>query len=124
LTRLGIYKESNLKNQVIDYLQILENGGYCYYERINSGELLVLNKDGTKRLVKLARDGTSDAMCVIYGRIIFIELKSYSGKQTQNQKEFQKKVESVGGIYWLINDFDNFLNKINEVLYGRNRTTI
>ena len=116
MTRLGTGKESDLKNTILDYLQILENKGVCVYERINSGELLVLNKDGTKRLVKLARKGCADILCIIYGRAIFIETKSKTGHQTKEQKEFQQKAESVSAIYWLIDDFDDFKNRIDKLI--------
>jgi hypothetical protein len=116
MTRFSDGKESDLKSQIIDYLQILENMGVCLYERINAGELVVLNKDGTKRLVKLARKGCADVLCIIYGRAIFIETKSKTGKQSDDQKEFQVKAESVSAIYWLIYDFDDFKNRIDKII--------
>jgi hypothetical protein len=116
MTHFDVQKESDLKSSIANYLQILENQGSLWYERLNSGELLVLNKDGSKRMVNLCRKGTADFITIVRSHVIFIETKSKTGKQSPEQKEFQSKVESVGALYWLVDDFDKFLTKISVVL--------
>jgi len=115
MTRLDTPKESDLKSTIYQYLTVCESMGKLWFERLNSGELLVLNKDQSKRLVKLCREGTSDFIVVAFGRPIFIECKKIGGKQSESQKEFQQKVESVGAIYWLVDNFEQFLNLMQEV---------
>lgn len=116
MTRLGSGKESDLKSSILDFLQIYENQNKLYSDRLNSGKLLVLNKDGSQRLVKLCKEGSADIYFIIYGRVIFIETKRAKGKQRESQKVFQNKVESVSATYWLVDNFDDFLNKFKKVV--------
>ena len=116
MTHFDVQKESDLKSSISNYLQILENQGKLFYERLNSGELLVLNKDKSVRKVKLCRKGTSDFIVVVYGRVIFIETKRKGKTQSDEQKEFQTKVECVSAQYWLVDDFDKFLKLIDKVV--------
>jgi hypothetical protein len=116
LTRLGSGKESDLKSSILDFLQIYENKGLIYSDRLNSGKLLVLNKDGSQRLVNLCKEGTADIFFIAYGRVIFVETKCKNGKQRESQKEFQSKVESVGALYWLVDNFQAFLDLFQEVV--------
>jgi hypothetical protein len=114
MTRLSKPREANLKSQILEYIQILENQGKVYGDRLNSGEILALNKDGSQRLIKLCREGTADIFFIIYGRIIFTETKRKGEKQKPQQKIFQEKVESVGAIYWLVDDFEQFLKLLSD----------
>ena len=57
------------------------------------------------------RAGVSDLVllypCTDYP-FMCLELKTPKGTQEDSQKEFQKSVESVGGLYVLIRTFDEF----------------
>lgn len=46
------------------------------------------------------RNGISD-LCVLLpkGRVLWLEIKTESGKQSKDQIEFQKDIESMGGEY-------------------------
>lgn len=50
---------------------------------------------------------------------VFIEMKFGKNTQSESQKEFQKKVESVGYRYELIYDFDSFVKLIEDYLCKR-----
>lgn len=116
MTRLNKPKESDLKSTISDYLQILENQGLLYWDRINSGEILALNKDGSQRLIKLARPGTADLFFIVFGRITFLECKRKGEKQKPEQKIFQDKIENAGAFYWLIDNFEYFKQQIDKIL--------
>jgi len=45
-----------------------------------------------------------------------IEMKSDKGKQTENQKEYQKLIESTGGKYVICRCFDEFEREIEQHL--------
>jgi len=45
---------------------------------------------------------------------LFIEMKSAKGKQSAEQKEFQKQVEAQGYEYFLCRDLESFIAKIKE----------
>lgn len=60
--------------------------------------------------------GRSDFIVVRNGKIYFIELKSTIGKQSQAQRRYQKKVESVGSKYFIIRDHQSCIKVIQEIL--------
>lgn len=47
-----------------------------------------------------------------------IENKTKTGKQSDEQKEFQEAVEKNGGLYVIIRSFDEFTKVIDEYLNG------
>jgi hypothetical protein len=96
-------------------LQILENQGKLYCDRLNSGALMGSNENESIWRVNLCKAGTADIFFIVYGRIIFVETKRAKGKQRETQKLFQNKVESVGALYWLVKSFDEFLEKFNTI---------
>lgn len=61
-----------------------------------------------KRIKGQGTNGTSDLKAVIGGRMVAIEIKYGKDKQSQAQKEYQSKIESSGGIYLIVKDFEDF----------------
>jgi Holliday junction resolvase-like predicted endonuclease len=68
---------------VRDYLRI--KGWFCFH---------VLQGLGAYR-------GISDLIAVKDGRVLFVELKTARGRQSEHQKEFQTDLEAAGGEYLL-----------------------
>jgi len=67
------------------------------------------------RLDVYAEHGPSGVLLnskMIFG--LFIEMKSAKGKQSAEQKEFQKAVEAQGYEYFLCRDLESFIAKIKE----------
>lgn len=60
--------------------------------------------------------GVSDLIVALPNHIMFIEMKSKTGRQSLEQKQFQQKVESLGFEYYLIRSFDDFHNLIESKL--------
>ena len=112
-------KEADLKRAVNDYLQILMNQGKLYYDQLNSGEIVALFGKSRRR-IKLSREGTADfyvlqttelwdgvhATRIPACRVIFLELKSESGRQSPEQGAFRILVEMQGAEYCLIRSID------------------
>jgi hypothetical protein len=46
----------------------------------------------------------------VEGQFIGIEVKAPKGKQSENQKEFQRQLEAVGGRYILAYSVDDVMN--------------
>ncbi len=46
----------------------------------------------------------------------FFELKTHKGKQSPQQKEFQKQVEAQGYEYVIIKDIESFIKKVKEYI--------
>ena len=66
--------------------------------------------------------GSADISATVSGRSIKIEVKVGRDKQSEAQKEYQRKVEAAGGIYIIATDFASFLEWydkfIEEVRHG------
>ena len=48
-----------------------------------------------------------------------IEIKFGSDRQSKAQKEYQKFIESSGGIYLVVKTFEDFYNWFNCEVYGK-----
>lgn len=58
--------------------------------------------------------GSSDVHALVKNKsgetiTIKIEVKIGKDRQSLAQKEYQKSIESVGGLYWIVKDFNMFL---------------
>ncbi len=112
-------KEGDLQRCVSDYLTYLMNQGKLYFDRLNSGEVIVVAGQSRRR-VKLCREGTADFMVIQrqeykWGatvRTIFLELKGDKGKQRPEQGAFQKLIEAQGAEYHIVRD----IQQLEEIL--------
>lgn len=78
----------------------------------NEGLLLQHDKDGAKRKAMGMRAGFPDFILLLPNRehpYLAIELKSEKGRQSEHQKEYQRAVESVGGLYVIVRRVDDFV---------------
>ncbi len=76
--------ESDIRRQVRDYLRIR---GWFVFHILQGGV-------GVYR-------GITDLIAVKGGRVIFLELKTKTGRQSQHQVKFQADIEAHGGEYVL-----------------------
>ncbi len=120
-------KEADLQRAVSDYLQYKMNAGDLYFDRLNSGSVLVKRGVKTYR-VELCREGTADFMVVRKDiipaypthiaveapQVIFLELKGEKGKQLPEQGAFQKLVEAQGASYFIIRSIEELEEVLDE----------
>ena len=66
------------------------------------------------RLVRFGLVGSSDILGVMApaGRILAIEVKSPTGRQTESQHNFQRMVESMGGLYILARSVEDVIRRL------------
>lgn len=70
------------------------------------------------------RNGTADISATLpiqvngrtVGLSLKIEVKYGKDRQSQVQKDYQKEIESAGGIYMIARNFDDFLEDLNKLL--------
>ena len=115
--------EGQLKRAVEDYLTIKQNQGKLMFRRLNSGGAYLPNGKGGFYKIQLCEKGTADYEVQYWGHQIFegrhyilpftafLELKSPTGKQSKEQKEFQKLVESFGCEYLIVRDVETLIEK-------------
>lgn len=64
-------------------------------------------------------NGTSDISATIKGRSVKVEVKIGKDKQSDQQQEYQKQIESAGGIYYLAQDFESFYIFFNQTFINK-----
>mgnify|MGYP001446516152 CR=1 FL=1 len=85
--------ETDIRRQVTDYLQLRQY--FCFY---------VLQGLG-------AYKGIPDLIAVKNGRVLFIELKTPRGRQSDYQRKFQADLEAHGGEYILCRGIDDLIER-------------
>lgn len=96
------FRNRNLKNDNLIFA--IPNGGSR-----NQLEAMKLKKTGT-----LA--GVSDLIIMIPNKIIFLELKTEKGIQSDSQKLFQNKVNALGFEYCLIRNLKDYEELMQTLL--------
>ncbi len=122
-----IRSASNLETLIKDYLKyvgfqcskITTSGRFIKGEK-KIGMTSVFGKTQSqqgKYIPGGSTKGVSDLLSVIYGISLSIEIKySRSDRQRDTQKKYQIAVESAGGFYIIVTDFDNFIEQFEAFL--------
>ena len=97
--------EAQLKRQIEDYLDILQNQCKIVWLRLNAGDNFRPGKEGKLYRVKGCPKGTSDLCIIKDGKAIFVELKSYKGKVTPEQYSFAERVQACGAQWYVVKLF-------------------
>lgn len=74
------------------------------------------SKDAKEQMRKIATglfSGVSDLIVIHFGKILFIEIKTEVGKQSDKQKDFENIVLSHNFQYYLIRSLDEFKKMIS-----------
>lgn len=100
--------EKHIQRYVLDRLQLLENQGKAYFFRANSFAGRLVRYNGTQGHIHNAKPGCPDVIALINGRFVGIELKSFAGRQSKEQKQAQERIEALGGIYRIIRMPEDF----------------
>jgi hypothetical protein len=82
-----------------------------FHYRQNSGAFMGEYK-GKQRFFCFGSKGAPDIVAVIGGKYIGIECKIGKNKQSEHQKEFERKLKIAGGEYWLIYTIDELILKL------------
>lgn len=92
-------KESEVQRQILDYLALER----IFHYRNNSGAFV----DSDKHFYRFGTLGSPGIICVIDGQFVGIEVKAPKGKQSDHQKEFQRRLEEVGGRYFIAHSLED-----------------
>ena len=85
--------ETDIRRQVRDYLRI--RGWFVFHILQGLGCYL----------------GVTDLIAVRDGRVLFIELKTPRGRQSEYQRKFQADLEAAGGEYILCYGIDDLMER-------------
>ncbi|WP_154859234.1 hypothetical protein [Cyclobacterium xiamenense] len=56
-------------------------------------------------------EGTADISATVFGLSVKVEVKIGNDRQSDAQKQYQKRIEQAGGIYIIARSFDGFLHE-------------
>lgn len=69
-------------------------------------------REGIQMMRKLIQtglmSGVSDLIVIHKGQVLFVEVKTATGKQSPKQKEFEDKVKQQGFKYYLVRNLEDF----------------
>jgi len=120
------HTEKDVARAIKGMLTLMEAAGKIeHHDRLNAGSTYGLyDKRGTRRAINMCRPGTPDHYVILNdGTMLWIEAKSSTGKQSDHQAEFERKVNCLPGHHYIIatsvTDVINFIDKFK--LYARGR---
>lgn len=97
-------RESETQKAILQYLEAKR----IFHYRQNTGAF----KTASGGFYHFGTPGATDIVCVIKGQYVGIEVKAKGGKQSPNQKLFQKALEENGGKYLLVYSIDELMKQI------------
>ncbi|HSW63606.1 MAG TPA: VRR-NUC domain-containing protein [Dissulfurispiraceae bacterium] len=107
------HDESILQSQIVQALSL--HRIYCFAV---SNELLGNSRGAARKMAIFKamglRSGVSDLVVVLPGRVIFLEVKTTTGRQSPAQKNFQSIVEGLGHQYALVRSVDEALAAVKN----------
>ncbi len=86
--------ETQILCAILDYLAARRILGF----RMNTGQM-VQERGGRKRVIKFGVIGMADVLAFPDARVLWIETKTRTGKQSPFQRSFQAQVERAGHRY-------------------------
>lgn len=105
-------KESAIQKSILQYLAVKR----IFAVRVNSG-VTVATTGGKRRAIHMAAAGTADIMAILgaecedypasHKKILWIEVKTSGGKQSELQRSFQMQVEDLGHCYVIARSIDD-----------------
>jgi hypothetical protein len=107
--------EEQLQQQIFIWF----NNNYCLKNQEPRGIIFSVANESTYNNKKFKNtgvlSGVSDMILILPNKqLIFMELKTEKGKQSEKQIEFQQRVELLGFEYWLIRSLEDFKSKVYE----------
>jgi len=107
-----IPNENNLQADIYKWF----NNTYCLKNMANRGLLMSIPNGGTRNIREAMTfkatgllKGASDLIVIFpNGKLCFVELKTNTGTQKPEQKDFESRVSSLGYEYHLIRSLDEF----------------
>lgn len=99
--------EDEIKKQIDSYLKAM---GFLYW-RNNTGKHKIGN-----RYIRYGKNGSPDFICIINGLFVGIEVKDAAGKQSNDQKEFERQCKESQGMYFIARSLDVAVSAVNFIL--------
>ena len=109
--RHNSHPERDIQNAILQWLTLKK----IYHFRLNNQATTVYSGGKMIRL-PVSQRGLPDIVIIIGGRYIACEVKSETGRQSEEQKSVQEATEKAGGLYWLVKSFEEFERLIKSLI--------
>lgn len=106
--------EEAIQVACVDWFRVVYGERYLCFAVPNGGSRNAIEARNLKRSGALA--GVSDLIIVSDHDVLFVEMKTKTGKQSGYQKTFQKNVERLGFRYVVCRSLDEFRLTIHNFL--------
>jgi hypothetical protein len=83
--------------------------------QVGTGEIAYTKQLPGKWTPGQGTKGTADISATINGKSVKIEVKYGRDVQSDAQKQYQQKIETAKGIYYIARDFDSFIEWYNTI---------
>jgi hypothetical protein len=97
-------ERTSITGRMIDKRKVVRN---CVGQVYQIGSAQWIPSSGQK--------GSADVSATIRGRSIKIEIKIAMDRQSIFQKQYQEQIEKAGGLYWIVKDFQGFIELYNDI---------
>ena len=105
--------EAIIKKSICDYLLLLEKRGKLLFIRNNSFAGFVGFNDN-KRYINNAKGGSPDLFIFLpKGKVIHIEIKRPSGKQSEEQVKWESVCTKLGHEYYVVRSLNELVKIVN-----------
>jgi hypothetical protein len=99
-------KESEIQNTICEYLALREKQKMLLYWRQNTGAIFDVKNNIHRAMPKHAKKGVPDICVIKKGKFIGLEVKSATGRQSDDQKTFELFVTENGGFYYVVRSLE------------------
>lgn len=100
-------RETPLSAQIEDWLDAQN----IYNDRLQCGKVQTTRG----HWITLCKTGTPDRFCIIRGQIVFIEVKTFGEKPSEEQHARHKELRESGAIVIVADLFETFVNQITAI---------
>ena len=95
-------KESDIQLAVCDYLSLRKH----FFWRNNNVPMYDPTRGAYRAMPKYGMKGVPDVIVIKDGFFIGLEIKTRKGKQSPEQKEFERRAKEAGAEYYVIKGVD------------------
>jgi hypothetical protein len=106
------HEESFIQAQIVQLLSLRRIFAFSVPNELLGGARGAARKMTLFRALGL-RSGVSDLVVVLPGKILFLEIKTPTGKQSESQKVFQSMVESLGHQYAIARSVEDVIKLLD-----------
>lgn len=106
--------EAEISKAIRDYLDYRRD---VYYVRNNTFQGAFQRPNGTKGFIRNASIGSPDIICCVRGDFIGLEVKSLTGKLSEEQIKAKKRIEKAGGKYYVVRSIGDVEKILEDLLF-------